>query len=239
ALGTAAFAFVAGALSTLSPCVLPILPVVFGAAVARHRWGPVALAAGIALSFTVVGLAVAALGFSLGFDAGVLRIFAAGLLTALGLAMLVPWLGERLAGRAGGFTAALGGLAQWLPVEGPRGQFVLGLVLGVAWTPCVGPTLGAASLLAAQGHAAGQVAVTMLAFGLGAGLPLIGLGVASRRLATHWRGALRTAGRHGRVALGAVASLAGLLIVTGLDRPLETLLVNASPLWLTQLTTRF
>ncbi|MGH7000635.1 MAG: hypothetical protein ACREEA_03945, partial [Stellaceae bacterium] len=126
ALGTAAFAFVAGALSTLSPCVLPILPVVFGAAVARHRWGPVALAAGIALSFTVVGLAVAALGFSLGFDAGVLRIFAAGLLTALGLAMLVPWLGERLAGRAGGFTAALGGLAQWLPVEGPRGQFVLG-----------------------------------------------------------------------------------------------------------------
>jgi cytochrome c-type biogenesis protein len=234
-----AFAFVAGVLSVLSPCVLPILPIVFGAAASRSRLGPVALAAGIALSFTLAGLFVATLGFALGFDAGMLRYVAAALLIAVGLVLFVPRLEAWFAHASGSAGSALERLSSRIAIDGARGQFVLGLVMGVAWSPCVGPTLGAASLLAAQGQALGHVAVTMLAFALGASLPLIGLGVLWRRLASRWRGALRGAGRHGRAALGAVASLTGLLIVTGLDRPVEAFLVDASPAWLTQLTTRF
>ncbi len=238
-VATGAFAFLAGVFSILSPCVLPILPIVFGAALARHRWAPAALAAGIALSFTAAGLFVATIGFALGFDAAWLRGLAALMLIAFALVLLVPPLEERFALAVGRFSSTVDGATQRFALEGVRGQFFLGLALGIAWSPCVGPTLGAASLLAAQNRALGQVALTMLAFALGASLPLIGLGVLSQRIAGRWRGALRTVGRQGRMALGAVAGLIGVLIVTGLDRPFEAFLVNTSPLWLTQMTTRF
>jgi len=238
-LGSAAFAFLAGALSILSPCVLPIVPIVFGAAVAQHRWGPAALAAGIALSFTAAGLFIATIGFSIGMDTTLLRNVAAVLLVAFGLLLLVPVIEGRFALTVGRFTSLIDGAAQRLSVEGLRGQFLLGLVLGIAWSPCVGPTLGAASILAAQGRDLTSVALIMLAFGLGASLPLIGLGVLSHRMATRWRGSLRFMGRQGRAALGAFAGLAGLLIITGLDRTFETYLINSSPAWLIQLTTRF
>lgn len=65
------FSFLAGVLSTLSPCELPLIPVVLGAAAGQHRYGPVALAAGLAISFTVIGLFVATIGFSVGLDGGV------------------------------------------------------------------------------------------------------------------------------------------------------------------------
>ncbi len=62
-----------GVLSVLSPCVLPLLPIVLGAAAAEHRWAPAALALGVALSFTALGLFVATIGFALGLDADFFR----------------------------------------------------------------------------------------------------------------------------------------------------------------------
>ena len=239
ALGSTVFAFSAGVLSSLSPCVLPVLPIVLGAAVARHSWGPAALAAGVALSFTGIGLFIATIGFSLGLDTGVFRTVAAVILVGFGLVMLVPRLQNRFALTAGRFSSWVAPIGDRFSVEGLRGQFLLGLTLGIVWSPCVGPTLGAASVLAAQGRELVQVGITMLAFGLGASLPLIVLGVLSRQLAARWRGSLLIVGRQGKAVLGTFAGLAGLLILTGLDRPIETILVNASPEWLTQLTTRF
>jgi cytochrome c biogenesis protein CcdA len=153
--------------------------------------------------------------------------------------MLVPWLQERFALTAGRFSAWIGPLTDHFSVEGLRGQFLLGLTLGIVWSPCVGPTLGAASVLAAQGRELVQVALTMAAFGVGASLPLIGLGVVSRQITSRWRGSLLVMGQRGKIALGTIAGVAGLLIIADLDRPFETFLVNASPEWLTQLTTRF
>lgn len=238
-VGAPLFAFGAGLLSSLSPCVLPILPIVLGAAVAQHRWGPAALAAGVALSFSGMGLFVATLGFSLGLDAGVFRALGAVMLVALGLIMLVPRLHEQFAVAAGGVSSRVSGMSYRVPTGGLRGQFVLGLTLGIVWSPCVGPTLGAASLLAAQGRELVQVSLTMLAFGLGASLPLIGLGLLSRRLLAQWRGSLAAFGQQGKAVLGGLACLIGLFILTGLDRPLEALLVSASPEWLSRMTSQF
>jgi cytochrome c biogenesis protein CcdA len=239
AAGTVVFALAAGALSSLSPCVLPILPIVLGSAVARHRWGPAALAAGAALSFTAIGLFVASIGFSLGFDGGLFRAIGAAILIALGLVMMIPRLEQRFALEAGRFSTWINPITDRFAVEGLRGQFLLGLTLGVVWSPCVGPTLGAASMLAAQGRELAQVAVTMLAFGFGAVLPLVAVGALARRFAVRSRERLLTVAQHGRVVLGAVAGIAGLLIITGLDRPAEAFLVDSSPAWLTALTTRF
>ena len=95
--GALTLAFIAGVLSILSPCVLPIVPIMLGAAASEHRWGPAALAAGLAVSFVVIGLFVATVGYSIGLDADLLRNVAAALMIVLGVVLLVPRFQARLA----------------------------------------------------------------------------------------------------------------------------------------------
>jgi cytochrome c biogenesis protein CcdA len=238
-MATTALAFLAGLLSTLSPCVLPLLPIVLGSALTEHRAGPLALAAGLALSFVVIGLIVATVGFAIGLDAGVFRMVAGVLLIAIGAVLLMPRLQAQFALAAG----PVGNIAEQrfggFSTAGLGGQFAVGLLLGAVWSPCVGPTLGAASVLASQGKDLGAVAVTMLAFGLGAAVPLVLLGLVSREAMLRWRARLLAAGQRGKIAMGIVLAATGLLIVTGTDKIIETALVEASPPWLNELTTRF
>lgn len=236
---TLALALLSGALSTLSPCVLPLLPIVLGAALTEHRFGPVALAAGVALSFISIGLFVATAGFSLGLDQDVFRKVAAAILIAVGSVLLLPRLQTQFALAAAPIGNWVQSRSSGLPSSGLRGQFVIGLLLGAVWTPCVGPTLGAASVLAAQGKDLGAVATTMFAFGLGAASPLLLLGLLSREALLRWRHRLLSAGTAGKYLLGAMFVAVGVLILSGLDKRLETALVDASPEWLTTLTTRF
>jgi len=234
-----ALAFAAGLLSILSPCVLPLVPIVLGAAVAAHPLGVFALAAGLALSFTGLGLLLALAGFGLGIDAELFRETAAAIMIALGVVLLVPAWQARLA-TAGGPVSSwadrrFGGFAG----AGLAGQFGIGLLLGAVWSPCVGPTLGAASLLASQGRDLPQVALTMMVFGVGAALPLILLGLLSRATLMAMRARLMSAGKLGKALLGAAFIVIGAAIVSGVDRRIEAVLVDASPAWLTQLTTSF
>jgi cytochrome c biogenesis protein CcdA len=238
-VGGLGLAFVAGLLSVLSPCVLPLLPIVFGAAASEHRGGPIALALGLSLSFTAIGLFVAVIGFSIGLDTEVFRAVAAVLLIAVGAILIVPGLQVRLA-------VAGGPVSNWtehrlgrFSTAGVGGQFAVGLLLGAVWIPCVGPTLGAASLLASRGESLGEVAAVMIVFGLGAALPLAVLGLLSREVLLRWRGRLVGAGKGLQIALGAVLIANGALIATRVDTRLQRWLVEAQPDWLLDLTTRF
>lgn len=210
-----------------------------GTAQSEHRLGPVALASGLAVSFTIIGLFVATIGFAIGLDTDVFRAVSALLLITVGVVLLVPRLQQQVAvaagpvgnwvdDRIGGFSAT----SLW-------GQFGLGVLLGAVWVPCVGPTLGAASILAAKGEDLGQVALTMLAFGVGAALPLMVLGFVSREAMMRWRGRLMEAGKGGKMLLGVLLVAVGLLVATGADKRVEAFLVDASPQWLTDLTTRY
>ena len=109
---TLALAFAAGLLSILSPCVLPLVPIVLGTAIVAHPLGAVALAAGLSLSFTVLGLLLALVGFGLGIDAGMFRLAAAAIMIGLGAVLLVPSWQARLAA-AGGPISDLGRSALW------------------------------------------------------------------------------------------------------------------------------
>ena len=138
--------------------MLPLLPIVLGSALSEHRAGPLALAGGLALSFVVIGLAVATVGFAIGLDAGVFRMVAGILLIAVGVVLLAPRLQAQ-------FALAAGPVGNWteqrfggFSTSGLGGQFAVGLLLGAVWSPCVGPTLGAASVLASQGKDLGAVA---------------------------------------------------------------------------------
>ncbi len=125
-----ALGFLAGALSTLSPCVLPLLPILLGGALQQHRLAPAALAVGLATSFTVVGVAVASLGFAAGIDAAGIRLAAAAVMAVFGLVLLSGRLQAAFAGASARVGGGAGGLLARMSGEGLGGQFVLGLVLG-------------------------------------------------------------------------------------------------------------
>ena len=238
-MATFGLAFLAGLLSVMSPCVMPLLPLVLGAAASEHKFGPAALAAGLAISFVTIGLFVATIGFSIGLDGDVFQRVAAVMLILVGVVLMVPVMQTRLATAAGPVSnwteQRFGGFS----TTGLTGQFGVGLLLGAVWSPCVGPTLGAASVLAAQGRDLGAVALTMALFGIGAAVPMLLLGMLSREVLMRWRDRMIEVGKGAKAALGAVLVLVGIFILTGFDKTLETILVNATPAWLTALTTRF
>jgi len=238
-IATLGLALLAGTLSVLSPCVLPLLPIVLGTAASEHRLGPLALAVGLAVSFTAIGLFVATIGFAAGLDTDFFRIVSAILLIAVGVVLLVPRLQEQFALAAAPVSNWAGFYADNFTPGSLAGQAGLGLLLGAVWSPCVGPTLGAASLLAAKGENLGHVALTMLAFGIGAALPLMLLGFLSREAMLRWKSRMMETGKAGKTLLGVLLVAIGLFVATGLDKRLEAVLVDASPEWLTRLTTQF
>ena len=230
------FAFLAGSLSILSPCVLPLIPVVLGSAAAKGRSGPWLLALGLVISFVTIGLFVSLIGFSIGLDGKFFRSLSAVMLLAIGLLLAVPYLQKQ-------FALASGPVGNWMDQRfgggQSGGQFGIGLLLGAVWSPCVGPTLGAASILAAQGQNLGQVALTMASFGLGVAMPLVVLGLMSRQMLMRWRGRILSSGVLVKSGLGALFVITGVLILSGQDKMLEATLVDLSPAWLTTLTTQF
>jgi cytochrome c biogenesis protein CcdA len=126
-----------------------------------------------------------------------------------------------------------------LNLEGWTGQFAIGLVLGAVWSPCVGPTLGAAITLASQGRDLAKITLLMAFFGLGAGTPMLILGALSRTTMMRFRSKLMSAGSLGKTVFGGIVIVLGVFTLTGLDKSLETLMVAISPEWLTNITTRF
>jgi cytochrome c-type biogenesis protein len=238
-IATYGLGLLAGALSILSPCVLPLVPVLAAGAAAAHRFGPLALGIGLAMSFTVVGLVLATLGASLGLDPDTFRTVGALLLIAFGVVLLVP----RLQNVFAHLTARVGdsgsNVLARVTGEGLTGQFLVGSVIGIVWTPCVGPTLGAATTLASQGKSLPQISLLMLLFGIGAAAPLVALGLLSRTRFVAIRARLMSAGQYGKQVFGLLLVGTGILIVTGMDKSLEAWILDHSPEWLTRLTTRF
>ena len=238
-LGGLALSYAAGALSTLSPCVLPLLPILLASAVQQHALGPLALALGLSGSFAGMGLFATSLGLSLGIDVSALRFAAAFLMLALGIVLLVPALQAELTQRMGPLTVWASRLLERLPPDGARAQFLLGLVLGVVWSPCAGPTLGAAIALAAQRETMLQAAAVMAIFGFGAATPVLALAYGSRQVMLTRRDRLRRLSSVAKPIMGIAIAAVGLFVLTGLDKVAETHLTTAMPDWLLNLITRY
>ena len=234
-MATLVLAFLAGLLSILSPCVLPLAPIVIAGAASKDPRGPLALAFGLAATFGIVGGLVASFGVELGATDS-LRIVAAAIMAAAGFALLIPALGhavERTLAPLARFGEAL---SNRLPAAGLLGSFAAGIVLAFAWAPCAGPTLGAAFALAASGGSLAAAMATMFVFALGAALALLAAGFGLGKLAA--RRALASRARVVRAALAIVLIVAGGAILTGLDRRFEAAVVQATPDWFLALTTR-
>jgi cytochrome c biogenesis protein CcdA len=229
-----ALSFSAGALTVLSPCVLPLALIAMTSALQRHRLGPVALAGGLAISSTILGLLFAMLGFAMDRDR--VRLIAATLLVVLGLVLLSLRAQGSFARLLAPVTEGAGRLLARTPRGGVVGQFLVGALLGAIWSPCAGPTLAAAITLAAQRTSLPSAALVIAAFSLGAAVRLVALAYASRE--TLGRRAESIA-RIARPLTGVALVVVGVLTLSGGDRVIETRLVDVMPGWLMDLTTRF
>lgn len=231
-------AYGAGALTTLNPCVLPMIPFVLASSLREGRLGPLALVAGMALTFTVTGVGVAWAGPALGLTADGLRIGGAALLVVLGAMMVMP-AGQRAFAYALGPAAnQASGLLDSLALGGVSGQFMVGMLMGIVWSPCAGPTLFAALGLAANAGSLPLAAVMMLMFSLGAGTVMLLLAYGAQEALARRKSALMTIANSMKSILGYVFLALGLIILTGFDKTLEGALVSLMPDWLVEFTTR-
>ena len=221
--------FAAGALTILSPCVLPLVPIVLGSAAQANPRGPLALAAGLVVSFTATGLVIASLGNAADFDPELFRRFGAVLLALVGVLLLMQRLQDRLALAAAPLTSWANARQSGLNRYGLAGQAAIGLLLGLVWSPCVGPTLGAATVLAAQGTNQFAVGTTMAAFALGISAVLLGVAYAARSSFSGKRTQLLAAGKTGKRVFGGMLVAVGVMILTGGDRLLEGLILEHLP----------
>jgi len=230
-------AFLAGLLTIFSPCVLPLAPIVVTGARAHDARGPAALAAGLAITFGTVGGSLASFGVELG-ETGAVRIAAAVLMAVAGIIMLVPWLTARSAQLLGPLARLSQTLSLYFPKAELFGQFCAGIVLALAWAPCVGPTLGAAVALAASGGSVSSAVVTMTVFALGAAASLLGAGYVLSRTSIASRVMAGRGGAIGRAALAVTLVVVGVSILSGLDKSIEATFVEAMPDWLVTAATR-
>jgi cytochrome c biogenesis protein CcdA/thiol-disulfide isomerase/thioredoxin len=228
-------AFVAGVLTILSPCILPVVPLVLGTASSGGRARPLGIVAGLAISFTLFSVVLASTLAALGLTTSTLRGAAVLALAGCGLALLIPALGRRLEARLAPL-ARLGARATGGATR--RGDFAGGLVLGAGlgliWAPCAGPIMGAVLALAATGGASPVTAAVALAYAIGAGVPLLLIGYGSRALVARMRGAARRDGI--QRAFGGLMLLACLAILFNLDLRAQDAVAGALPAdWSTRL----
>lgn len=158
------FGYLAGLLTLINPCVLPVLPIVLATALQAGRAGPLALAAGMSVSFVIVGMTVAVFGRTLGIDDVMVARAGAVMMILFGLVLLIPQFSARFATVTAGISARADAGMDGVNRDGLGGQFVGGALLGAVWVPCVGPTLGGAIALASAGESLGLAAATMLSF---------------------------------------------------------------------------
>ncbi|MCA3512515.1 MAG: cytochrome c biogenesis protein CcdA [Rhodobacter sp.] len=229
------FAYLAGLLTLINPCVLPVLPIVVASSLQTDPRAPLALAAGMGLSFVAVGTGVAAIGPAVGIYPDDVTRIAALVMVGFGLVMVLPALGRRFSMASAGIAAAADARIAATP-RGIGAEFAGGALLGAVWSPCIGPTLGAAIALASTGESLGNAAAVMAAF---AG------GVATLILAAAYglRGWLRrnvaravALSARARPVMGWVFIAVGGALFLGLNHILDEAALRLLPAWLVDLS---
>ena len=228
------FAYGAGLLTLINPCVLPILPIVLATAVQASRHGP--LAAGMSVSFVALGLGVTVLGRSLGLTPEMISDAGAVLMILFGLVLLVPRFSERFATATAGVSARADSQIDTLDRSGLQGQFVGGMLLGAVWSPCIGPTLGGAISLASQGESIARAGLIMVAFAIGVSTIILALGYGARSVIQRRQAWMRGLASSARPILGVVFIAVGVGLLLRVHHIIEIWALDNLPPWLIDLS---
>src|SRR4051812_45245077 len=218
----ALFALIAGAATALSPCVLPVLPIVLSAGATGGRRRPLGIVAGLTVSFTFATVALVYVIEALGLPDDLLRMLSIIVPLAFGITLIIPSLSARL-------DAWLQRIAPKARQGDPNGGFwsgtLVGFSLGFVYAPCAGPILaGVITVSASQSFTAGRLAVAF-AYGIGSAIVLYALMIGGRRVTRRLsQNAMRF-----QVATGAVMVAVAIAMLADLDTRFQTAIAAHLP----------
>jgi cytochrome c biogenesis protein CcdA/thiol-disulfide isomerase/thioredoxin len=216
-------ALLAGIVTAISPCVLPVLPVAMAGAVTGGRRRPLGVVAGFVVTLVLFTLALTKALEAIGLSASRQRDLGVIMLVAFGLTMIVPALGDRVATRLGPVVR----LGSRMPKggDGFAGGALMGVGLGLVWAPCAGPVFSAIAAANATDTAGARTWLVLFVYGLGAALPMLAIMFGGQRLARR----LTPKATPIRAGMGVLLVAAGALIFTGLDTRFTAWVVDAVP----------
>lgn len=234
------FAFIAGLLTLINPCVLPVLPIVLASAMQSGKHGPLAIATGMSLSFVILGMIVATVGHSIGLTEQVLAQSGAVMMIIFGLILVIPKLNQGFASATAGFSSSADNQMNTLTQQSNyKSQFLGGMLLGAVWSPCVGPTLGGAISLASQGENLFWVFLIMLFFAGGVSAVIILLGYGTGEAIRKRQHKMRGLAAKAKPIMGITFILVGVMIFFKFHHIIEAWLLDVLPLWLQDLSVKF
>lgn len=219
----------AGFLSSLNPCVLPLLPVIVGGLVQQNRLAPLWMAIGLALSFAAFGWLTGFVNPLLGVEPEHLSLIASSLLILAGCLMMFPAVLESIRAKVPAITSPLQSFAARLDASGPGGAFLLGVLMALIWTPCGGAMFGAAIGLLSDEASVGKGSMLLGLYGFGASLPLLFIAYGARGSILQRKNLLRATHAYGRPLLGSFLLIFGILSFFGWLKQLESLLLKMLP----------
>lgn len=221
------FAFLAGILTIAAPCILPMLPIILGASVGqKSRVRPLFIVLGFVVSFAAASLVLSALVTHLGLSQNFIRNIAIVLLLVFAFFMIFPKPFELLTAKLSGFINKASEMGS--SRKGNSGAFILGLVLGIVWTPCAGPVFGTILTLVATQGTTGQASLLVIFYALGAGVPMMVIAYGSQWLTTKVRGLVKYSVRLQQV-FGVLILLLALAMLFQYDTVIENKLTAFFP----------
>jgi cytochrome c-type biogenesis protein len=224
------FALLAGAVTIAGPCILPLLPIILGTSTVKsHASRPLFIILGFILSFSFFAIVLAVFGRALGIDPEAFRVSAAVIIGLFGFSMLFPKIQEAI------FSKLQPLLNRVTPKANAAhgelfGGFLLGASLGLVWTPCAGPVLGSILTLVAAKQNLAQAGALLFAYALGAGLPMLAIAYGGQTATSRVRSIATHSATIQRV-FGLIIILVAISLLTGIDRDVQTWLIERVP-WL-------
>ncbi|MCK9190995.1 MAG: cytochrome c biogenesis protein/redoxin [Sphaerochaetaceae bacterium] len=226
----ALFAFLSGIVTILSPCILPVLPIILSVTVGGKR-KPLGVVVGFIVSFSLFTLALSALVQALSISVDTLRIVAIVIIITFGITLLIPKLQLALESILSKVARMKGTSKR----DGFFGGTMTGLSLGLVWTPCVGPIMASVISLAVSQQVDGGSVIIVAAYSLGTAIPMFAIMAGGRKLLNHFP---KLTGKTKDIQrfFGIIMIIAGLMIGFGVDRSFQTLILKAFPNYGTGLT---
>lgn len=229
--------FLAGMLITLSPCILPVLPLVVSSGLQQDKYAPIKTGLGLATGFAILGVIFSALAASFDIPLSAGKYIFGTILLLAGIALTLPSAGAKSSALLEPLSNFMSKLSQ--KFENKRGgSFMLGFALGGIWSPCAGPLLAAAFALTATTATILASGIQMFIFGLGAAVPLIAVAYLLRGGARKMLPNIAGKAEKIRFIMGILLIIVAVIVLTGLDAQLVGVATQYLPeTWLNLITT--
>jgi cytochrome c biogenesis protein CcdA len=230
--------FVAGILTVVTPCIITILPAMLAGS-SGNRFRPVAIVAGMTLTFTMMGVAISALGAAFSSFESVMRWFALSFIIGMGAVLYDEDINHEYVKVTSHLARLIGEFfgknnpVRFKPDKnnGIIGGFTLGTSLGILWIPCVGPILGSVLAFVSMESNMKIGALLLLTYSLGVGIPMLVIAYTGRSVSSRLEWFARNS-YHLRKLAGAILMALGIAMLFGIDKWLQSVLLPYFPVYI-------